>query len=90
MINHLILVKIENGHLVAWQYLASKFDRQLGDVVNYDGVAMNVGVIGDTKNGVLHAIDDLVRKQNAIIRRINNQQRYKQTNNIVDFINSIR
>jgi len=66
---HVILVKIDGNRISKWQYLDSKWERELGELVKYDGVPMNVGIIGDTKDAVLDAINDVVKQQNKIERK---------------------
>jgi hypothetical protein len=71
MENHIGLVKIENGRLVAVQYYVSKFERQLGDVINYAGMTYNVGVIGESRNAVVNHLNIFIKNQNRINRKIN-------------------
>ena len=74
MQNHLGLVIIENNKLIAAEYYASKFERELGDVINYDGVKYQVGVIGKNKISVVEALNSLIAKQNKI-----NRENYKKS-----------
>ena len=65
------LIKLENEKIVGVQYLESKFDRELGDTLNIDGVKWRVGIIGDTKNDIIIALNGIIKKINAITRRAN-------------------
>jgi hypothetical protein len=65
------LIKLKNEKIVGVQYLESKFDRELGDTLNIDGVKWRVGIIGDTKNDVIIALNGIIKEINAITRRAN-------------------
>jgi hypothetical protein len=68
---HVGLVKIENNRLVRVQYLNSKWERELGDMMRVEGIEMRVGVIGDSRNDVIRALNVLIKKQNKIVRQQN-------------------
>jgi len=68
---HVGLVKIEDSIITKVKYMHSKFNRELGDTMTIDGVAMRVGVIGSSKNEVIDALNDFIRNQNSIIRKQN-------------------
>jgi len=87
MENHIGLVKIENGKLIAVQYYASKFERELGDVINYEGKAYNVGVIGGSRNVVVNKLNIFIKNQNRLNRKINassNLEFKKMWNGIIE------
>lgn len=69
MENHLGLVIIENDKLVAAKYYVSKFQRELGDVINYEGVKYQVGVIGTDRSSVVNYLNTIIKDQNAITRK---------------------
>jgi hypothetical protein len=68
---HVGLVKIENNKLVRVQYVNSKWERELGDMMRVEGIEMRVGVIGDSRNDVIQALNGLIKKQNKIVRQQN-------------------
>tara|TARA_R110002074_G_scaffold224050_1_gene395262 strand:- start:198 stop:464 length:267 start_codon:yes stop_codon:yes gene_type:complete len=68
---HVGLVKIQDNIITKVKYMHSKFTRELGDTMTIDGVAMRVGVIGNSKNEVIDALNDFIKNQNAIIRKQN-------------------
>jgi hypothetical protein len=95
MENHIGLVKIENGRLIAVQYYVSKFERELGEVINYSGTKYNVGVIGDSRNSVINYLNIFIKNQNRIntkIKSSNNLQAKQMWNEIIadtlNFINN--
>ena len=71
------LVKMNESktELYGVQYYKSKWERNLGDALNIDGTKWLVGMIGDTKNDVISALNKIVSKQNKIVRK----QKYYQT-----------
>ena len=73
------LVKMNESktELYGVQYMLSKWERNLGDTLNIDGEKWLVGIIGDTKNDVISALNDIVKKQNSIINKKKYQQRKK-------------
>tara|TARA_B100001564_G_scaffold173970_1_gene146431 strand:- start:87 stop:386 length:300 start_codon:yes stop_codon:yes gene_type:complete len=73
------LVKMNESktQLYGVQYYKSKWERNLGDTLNIDGEKWLVGIIGDTKNDVISALNDIVKKQNSIINKKKYQQRKK-------------
>ena len=80
MINetHVGLVRMNGGQLIGVQYLLSKWERNLGDVLTIDGTKWRVGIIGDTRNDVIGALNDIIKKQNSIINKQNYQIRKKE------------
>lgn len=70
-ITHVGLVAIFNNRITKLKYLESKFSRELGDTLTIDGKPYRVGVIGDSKASVCLTLNDLVKKQNKIVRREN-------------------
>ena len=98
MINetHIGLVRMNESktELHGVQYMLSKWERNLGDTLNIDGTKWLVGIIGDTKNDVISALNNIVKKHNSIINKKNYQQRKKEkmvmnqiTNNIMKELN---
>ena len=98
MINetHIGLVRMNESktELHGVQYMLSKWERNLGDTLNIDGTKWLVGIIGDTKNDVISALNSIVKKHNSIINKKNYQQRKKEkmvmnqiTNNIMKELN---
>lgn len=75
MINetHVGLVRMNGGQLIGAQYLLSKWERNLGDILTIDGTKWTVGIIGDTKDDVIEVLNDIIKKQNSII----NKQKYQ-------------
>ena len=51
------------------QYYKSKWERNLGDTLTIDGTKWLVGIIGDTRNDVISALNEIVKKQNSIINK---------------------
>ena len=67
-VTHVGLVEIFNNKIKKVKYFESKFSRELGDTLNYDGKPMRVAVIGEDKNSVIEALNEIVKKQNKIVR----------------------
>ena len=65
------LVRIQNERLVGVQYLESKFERELGDALNINGVRWNVAVIGEDRNTIVDVLNGFIKKQNSIVRKQN-------------------
>jgi len=83
------LVKMNESktELYGVQYYKSKWERNLGDTLTIDGEKWLVGIIGDTKNGVTSALNDIVKKHNSIINKKKYQQRKEEKfimNNILN------
>ena len=83
------LVKMNESktQLYGVQYYKSKWERNLGDALTIDGEKWLVGIIGDTKNGVISALNEIVKKQNSIINKKKYQQRKEEKfimNNILN------
>jgi hypothetical protein len=83
------LVKMNESktELYGVQYYKSKWERNLGDTLTIDGEKWLVGMIGDTKNGVISALNEIVKKQNSIINKKKYQQRKEEKfimNNILN------
>ena len=53
------LVRIENERLVGVQYFESKWERELGEVLNIEGVKWNVAVIGESRNEIIDVLNKL-------------------------------
>jgi 2-oxo-4-hydroxy-4-carboxy--5-ureidoimidazoline (OHCU) decarboxylase len=67
------LVRIQNEKLVGVQYFESKFQRELGEVVSINNVKWTVAVIGEDRNTIVDVLNELVKKQNSIVRKENNR-----------------
>ena len=83
------LVKMNESktELYGVQYYKSKWERNLGDTLTIDGEKWLVGIIGDTKNGVISALNEIVKKQNSIINKKKYQQKKEEKfimNNILN------
>ena len=83
------LVKMNESktELYGVQYYKSKWERNLGDTLNIDGTKWLVGMIGDTKNDVISALNMIIKKQNSIINKKKYQQRKEEKfimNNILN------
>ena len=65
------LVRIENERLVGVQYFESKWERELGDELNINGVKWRVGVIGESRNEIIEVLNGFISKQNSIVRKQN-------------------
>jgi hypothetical protein len=83
------LVKMNESktELYGVQYYKSKWERNLGDTLTIDGEKWLVGIIGDTKNGVISALNEIIKKQNSIINKKKYQQRKEEKfimNNILN------
>ena len=86
---HIGLVRMNESKtkLYGVQYMLSKWERNLGDTLNIDGTKWLVGMIGDTKNDVISALNEIVKKQNSIINKKKYQQRKEEKfimNNILN------
>ena len=83
------LVKMNESktELYGVQYMLSKWERNLGDILTIDGEKWLVGIIGDTKNDVISALNVIVKKHNSVINKKNYQKRKEQNiimNNILN------
>ncbi len=67
------LVRIQNEKLIGVQYFESKFQRELGEVVSINNVKWTVAVIGEDRNTIVDVLNGLVKKQNSIVRKVNNR-----------------
>ena len=86
---HIGLVKMNESktELYGVQYMLSKWERNLGDTLNIDGTKWLVGMIGDTKNDVISALNTIIKKQNSIINKKKYQQKKEEKfimNNILN------
>ena len=59
--------------LLSVQYFESKWKRELGDKINYDGHQMRVGAIGDSKDELIKAGNKMIAMQNKINRMETNK-----------------
>ena len=82
MINetHIGLVRMNESEniLTGVQYMLSKWERNLGDILNIDGVKWRVGIIGDTRNDVISALNTIIKKQNSLIKKKKYQESKKE------------
>ena len=83
------LVKMNESktELYGVQYMLSKWERNLGDILTIDGEKWLVGIIGDTKNDVISALNEIVKKHNSVINKKNYQKRKEEKiimNNILN------
>ncbi len=83
------LVKMNESktELYGVQYMLSKWERNLGDILTIDGEKWLVGIIGDTKNDVISALNEVVKKHNSVINKKNYQKRKEEKiimNNILN------
>ena len=88
---HIGLVRMNESktELYGVQYMLSKWERNLGDTLNIDGTKWLVGMIGDTKNDVISALNTIIKKQNSIIIKKKYQEKKKTDmifNNILNDI----
>ena len=88
---HIGLVRMNESktELYGVQYMLSKWERNLGDTLNIDGTKWLVGMIGDTKNDVISALNTIIKKQNSIINKKKYQEKKKTDmifNNILNDI----
>lgn len=67
----LVSLNVDQTLLQSVRYFPSKFRRELGDTINYDGKKYTVGVIADDRNSVIRTLNDLIKTQNSIIRKQN-------------------
>ena len=76
---HVGLVRMNESktELYGVQYLLSKWERNLGDVINIDGTKWLVGIIGDAKNDVISELNNIIKKQNSIVNKKKYQEKKK-------------
>jgi|ETNvirenome_6_30_1030629.scaffolds.fasta_scaffold00619_14 hypothetical protein len=67
----LVTLNDDKTRLQSVRYFPSKFRRELGDTINYDGKKYTVGVIADDRNSVIRTLNDLIKKQNSVVRQEN-------------------
>ena len=67
----LVQLNLDQTRIDKIQYINSKFDRELGDIMTISGERFRVGVIGETRNSVIAALNGFISKQNSLIRRQN-------------------
>jgi len=83
----LVKMNEDKTELYDVQYMLSKWERNLGDVLTINGEKWLVGMIGDTKNDVIQALNEIVKKHNSIINKKNYQKRKEEKiimNNILN------
>ena len=93
MINetHIGLVRMNESktELYDSQYMLSKWERNLGDTLSIDGVKWRVGIIGDTKNDVISALNTIIKKQNSIINKKKYQESKKEKMIFNEILNNV-
>ena len=82
---HVVLVKMFQNRITKVQYIESKFDREPGDVMVYDGDRMNVGIVGDSKKVVIDKINEFIKLQNREVNRKKYQEK-KETDKMFNDI----
>jgi hypothetical protein len=65
------LVRIQNEKLVGVRYFESKFQRELGEVLNIDSVKWTVAVIGEDRDTIVDVLNGFIKKQNSVVRKQN-------------------
>ena len=83
----LVKMNEDKTELYDVQYMLSKWERNLGDVLTINGEKWLVGMIGDTKNDVIQALNEIVKKYNSIINKKNYQKKKEEKiimNNILN------
>jgi hypothetical protein len=85
----LVRMNESKTELYGVQYYKSKWERNLGDTLNIDGTKWLVGIIGDTKNDVISALNKIIKKQNSIINKKNYQQSKKEKMVFNEILNNI-
>ena len=83
----LVKMNEDKTELYDVQYMLSKWERNLGDVLTINGEKWLVGMIGDTKKDVIQALNEIVKKHNSIINKKNYQKRKEEKiimNNILN------
>ena len=78
------LVRIENDKLLGVQYYESKWERELGDVLKIDGIKWEVGMIGESRNGIIIELNKIIKRYNSIMKKINkleNQKLFRDISN---------
>jgi len=66
---HTILVKKDGDRISKAVYFNSKFERELGEAVNYQDIRMNVGIIAESKDEAIMAMNIIIKNQNKITRK---------------------
>ena len=76
---HIGLVRMNESktELYGVQYLLSKWERNLGDTMRIEGEKWLVGMIGNTKNDVISALNVVIKKQNSIVNKKKYQEKKK-------------
>lgn len=83
------LVRIEDQKLLGVQYYESKWERELGDVLNIDGIKWRVGMIGESRNEIIIELNKIIKKNNSIIRKKNKLENQKSNQMFRDISNKI-
>ena len=59
--------------MVGVQYFESKWERELGEILNIEGLKWTVAVIGDSRNEIIEVLNESIAKQNSMVRKQNYQ-----------------
>ena len=67
---HIIIAeKLRNdNHIHHWKYIESKWERNLGEIIDYDGTKMEVIIIGENRNSAISEIKEIMDIQNKPVR----------------------
>ena len=83
------LIRIENDKLLGVQYYESKWERELGDVLKIDGIKWEVGMIGESRNGIIIELNKIIKRYNSIMKKINKLENQKSNQMFRDISNKI-
>lgn len=88
------LLKISNNQIQTAQYFESKFERELGEEINYCGEKFIVAVIAETRNEVIDFLNQVIKEQNRKIRqqnkKIENESKKWFMDILLDSINYVK
>ena len=62
------LVRMSGERVIGVQYFESKFNRELGEILRINGIEWRVGVIADDRNSIIKVLNEIVKKENSLIR----------------------
>ena len=68
---NLLLVSVSNGRVTKVQYMISKWERELGDIITYNGIKMRVAAISDDMSEIINFGNELIKRQNKETRALN-------------------
>lgn len=64
-----LIIQGENQLLTNVMYFKSKFNRNIGDFVTYEGKKYKVYYIGTSRNNVITFLNTLIKGQNKLVRK---------------------